>query len=343
MKKVPKLLLGMGVLIAVGITAYVMINADDKKSSNSDMQVESKMSSADTVSKGNSQVKRTPRGTITAADMKKQPSLSATMIAQYAVDNISDSSWEKVNDVISKKAPLMLWVVMNDKGTAYHYNQVENSPYYRLGGNDGDQVVFYTANDKKITEIQLAKLVSAVNAKHTNQEINTLKKNVSIKVAEPEKNVDSGFDKLAKEYVWQSGSGSGGYAVLNVETDGSFSGETDSYVQAERFKSSFKGVFSDLMKVDDLVYEATIQDLSYRPKETIKSDTWTIHYDKPTVISDGKKVRIYLKGYQGSVAPDPSTEFMDPSLQLADGPIKSDLFVIDGRGWREMTKYSEHT
>lgn len=311
----------LGIAIVAGVMHIV-----PSQQKNSD----EKVSSLSSQSSNKSSSKAQPKGNIKSIELKEQPTLSASVIAQYAADNIKDSSWKSVKTTIDKKESLNLWVVLDDKGASYHYGDVEDSPYYRLS-QDGDIVVYYNSNDKKLQEESLNNLVTSVNKKHSTKDINNLKNKVTVTMAES-KSKSPVFEKISKKYIFQSGSGSGGTAHIIISSDGTFEGASHSYLGRDAYNSEFQGTLSDLKSIGELVYEGTVQKLDYTPESFTDGGGTKMNLNmiKPNVIAQGDRVRIYLSGYNDKS--QFTQEHIVGLFETPETPLKSDVLTITSTG-----------
>lgn len=316
----------LGIAVVAGV-----VNISSSQPKKSDDKSSSKVIQSSKSSSNKSSSNVQPKGTIKPVDLKEKPTLSATVIAQYAVDNIKDDSWKSVKTTIDKKEPLNLWVMLDNNGASYHYGDVENSPYYRLA-QDGNVVVYYNSNDKKVQEESLNNLVASVNKNHTNKDINNIEQSVTVKMAES-KSTSPVFEQISKKYMFQAGTGSGGSASITIKADGTFEGDSHSYLRKDVYNSEFQGTLSDLTKIDDLAYEGTVQKLTYTPESYTDGgdEKMNITMIKPNVIAQGDRVRIYLSGYNDTKSQLTQEPLMG-MFGAPETPLKSDMLTITNDG-----------
>lgn len=332
-KRTKKMIIACGGVVGIFLVAGMVIlggsnNAQDKSS------LESRTSThqeSTTKSK-----KTTQKGSIKTTDLKAQPELSASVIAQYAADSITDNSWSSIKNTVEKKQALVLWVVVEPNGAVYHFGEVKNSPHYRLV-EDGNVVIYYDSNDSEVKKIKLNEVVKSVNMMHTNKDMNDLKKNVSVKIAEDEKS--SSFQQFANNFSWAGHSTGARSAMFDLNEDGTFSGSRQSKTGMTVAISEFQGTLGDLVKINDNVFEAKVLTLSSRPEGTTSGTPGTavnkVEYMKVDFIKEGDTIRLYRPGYSGSETKLWSQMHLSSDV-LRNGETQTEMLVIDNEFGKTM-------
>ncbi|MDV7720048.1 hypothetical protein GA840_09335 [Pediococcus ethanolidurans] len=134
---------------------------------------------------------------ITKKSFDTNNNAAAAAIFSYAADNIKDiNGWSGLKKDIKKKYTLD--IVANGKNNIkYYYHRyfyetastkadAGTQPYYKITGNNNDQIIFYTINNKKLAKVSLVTIFNYVN-----QHINKVEWQKIIKLANVTNNTDT--------------------------------------------------------------------------------------------------------------------------------------------------------
>lgn len=337
MNKIGKISIGILAAVTVFGGAYFGVNVLTKKPSVNMSESSEHISSSSSAQKSSHVSKQ--KGSVTVANLVNDPSMSAAVLAQYAVDNLNDGSWGAVKTGVKNNEPIKLIVVLDDAGTSYHYGDEKNTPYYRLQGAEGGRVAYYAANDTELTTVALKLVVDDVNAKHGNDDLNKIKMNTTIETAKTDS--DDLFSQIAASYLFSSGAG-GWHSSMTVSADGSFTGGgKDANYDSDSFWE-FDGKFGNVTKVSENEYTMQVTQFRYDPEEKkiidyngVKRKTEII---KPWGIADNENVRVYLPGYPTENLSKMVFGWLSSygSGGVNQKTVVKPVIVVDNEGYKDM-------
>lgn len=331
---------------------------------------ESSHSRSESESKSSSESEKEVLGTLTVEDLQSEATMSAAVVAQYAADNIEEESWQSVKETVDNGEELTMVVVEDENGVAYHYEDAEQSPYYRLQGAENEEVTFYSDREEQVEKVAITKLVSDVNKKHTNKSINNVKTKTKIETGKEKKkaesesekesskptekkaekssekeskvisgNADEVFKSINKEYIFAAGAG-GWSSQMTIATDGTFTGKGADSNYDSVSKWSFNGTFGNVNKVSDKEYTMDIVKFSKASgsKREFVQDGQKRYEEviDPWGIAANEKAHVYLPGYSINDLPEDVRGWVNGSYGKSDmTKLDVPLVIIDNKGYKD--------
>ena len=336
--------------------ATEQVEKREKASSTSSELREEESSHSSSESKSSSESEKEVLGTLTVEDLQGEATMSAAVVAQYAADNIEEESWQSVKETVDNDEELTMVVVEDENGVAYHYENAERSPYYRLQGTENEEVTFYSAREEQVEKVDITKLVSDVNKKHTNKSINKVKAKTKIEIgtektkpaeksSEKENKVISGnadevFKSINQDYIFASGVG-GWSSQMTIASDGTFTGKGSDNNYDSVSKWSFNGTFDNVNKVSDKEYTMDIVNFNKASgsKREFVQNGQKIYEEviDPWGIAADEKAHVYLPGYPIKDIPEGARGWVNGSYAKRDmEKLDVPLILVENKGYKDF-------
>jgi len=117
------------------------------------------------------------KGTVTFSDVSEKPKLAATVVSLYGADKLDDSDWSKVGKAVQDHSQdVDLFFSTSKDGGKYKFILENQEPeddgvWYRLLGNEHEDVVYFDINDSKLQNVPFKKVIEYVNNHYSDSEL----------------------------------------------------------------------------------------------------------------------------------------------------------------------------